>query len=91
MRAAIVLMAPILAAIALAGSPCSTGAQALTAHQQLARDIYKELVEVNTVTGAVALSERRDGEELSKRGAHRERGFLVLSLDSALMSRSAIP
>jgi acetylornithine deacetylase/succinyl-diaminopimelate desuccinylase-like protein len=43
-------MAPILAAIALAGSPCSTGAQALTAHQQLARDIYKELVEVNTVT-----------------------------------------
>jgi len=41
---------PILAAIALTCAPCSITAQALTPHQQLARDIFKELVEINTVT-----------------------------------------
>jgi acetylornithine deacetylase/succinyl-diaminopimelate desuccinylase-like protein len=41
---------PILAAIALTCAPCSITAQALTPHQQLAREIFKELVEINTVT-----------------------------------------
>jgi acetylornithine deacetylase/succinyl-diaminopimelate desuccinylase-like protein len=41
---------PILAAFGLACTPCAITAQALTPHQQLARDIFKELVEINTVT-----------------------------------------
>jgi acetylornithine deacetylase/succinyl-diaminopimelate desuccinylase-like protein len=41
---------PILAAIALTCAPCSLTAQALKPHQQLARDIFQELVEINTVT-----------------------------------------
>jgi hypothetical protein len=40
----------LLAAITLACAPSSITAQALTSHQQLARDIFKELVEINTVT-----------------------------------------
>jgi len=40
----------IFTTIALVVAPCSVDAQALTAPQQLARDIYKELVEINTVT-----------------------------------------
>ena len=40
----------LLAAITLACAPSSITAQALTPHQQLARDIFKELVEINTVT-----------------------------------------
>ena len=42
----------VLTAIAmtLTCAPLSTSAQALTSHQQLARDIHKELVEINTVT-----------------------------------------
>ena len=40
----------ILAAISLACAPASITAQALTPHQQLGRDIFKELVEINTVT-----------------------------------------
>jgi len=41
---------PILAAFGLACTPCAITAQALTPHQQLARDIFKELIEINTVT-----------------------------------------
>ena len=37
-------------AITLTCASFSTSAQALTSHQQLARDIHKELVEINTVT-----------------------------------------
>ena len=37
-------------AIALISAPLSVRAQSLTSHQQLARDIHKELVEINTVT-----------------------------------------
>ncbi len=37
-------------AVACGTVPLSVGAQALTAHQQLARDIHRELVEINTVT-----------------------------------------
>jgi len=44
------LALPILAAFGLACTPCAITAQALTPHQQLARDIFKELVEINTVT-----------------------------------------
>jgi acetylornithine deacetylase/succinyl-diaminopimelate desuccinylase-like protein len=40
----------LLAAITLACAPSSITAQPLTPHQQLARDIFKELVEINTVT-----------------------------------------
>ena len=43
-------LAAIVTTIVLVAAPCSAGAQALTAPQQLARDIYKELVEINTVT-----------------------------------------
>jgi acetylornithine deacetylase/succinyl-diaminopimelate desuccinylase-like protein len=38
------------ALVALFPMPVSVSAQALSAQQQLARDIYKELVEINTVT-----------------------------------------
>ena len=40
----------IFAALAFMSAPISLRAQALTPHQQLARDIHKELVEINTVT-----------------------------------------
>ena len=40
----------VFAAIALISAPVSVWAQSLTPHQQLARDIHKELVEINTVT-----------------------------------------
>lgn len=40
----------VFAAIALMSAPVSVWAQSLTPHQQLARDIHKELVEINTVT-----------------------------------------
>jgi acetylornithine deacetylase/succinyl-diaminopimelate desuccinylase-like protein len=36
--------------LALVGAPFSAAAQALSPNQQQARDIYKELVEINTVT-----------------------------------------
>jgi len=39
-----------ITAIALIGASLAAGAQPLTSHQQLARDIFKELVEINTVT-----------------------------------------
>ncbi len=39
-----------LLAVACGTAPLSVGAQPLTAHQQLARDIHRELVEINTVT-----------------------------------------
>src|SRR5258706_5830000 len=39
----------LLLGIAFAGSP-ALYAQTLTPHQQLARDIYRELIEINTVT-----------------------------------------
>ncbi len=48
MRPATLLGALIFTATAFVQS--SVGAQTLTAHQQLARDIHKELVEINTVT-----------------------------------------
>jgi len=41
---------PILAMLALACTACAATAQALAPNQQLARDIFKELVEINTVT-----------------------------------------
>ena len=40
----------IFAVIAFMGAPFSSWGQTLTSHQQLARDIHKELVEINTVT-----------------------------------------
>ncbi len=40
----------LVALIAFSISPVSTPAQTLSAQQQLAHDIYKELVEINTVT-----------------------------------------
>ena len=43
-------MKRFLAVIALAGTPLLTSAQTLAPHQRLARDIYKELLEINTVT-----------------------------------------
>src|ERR1700674_1481976 len=36
--------------LALTSAPCLAAAQTLSPNQQLARDIYKELVEINTVT-----------------------------------------
>src|ERR1700694_4384175 len=36
--------------LALSSAPFSAAAQTLSPNQQLARDIYKELVEINTVT-----------------------------------------
>lgn len=50
MRNAKSSIALIFAAIALMSAPLPARAQALTSHQQLARDIHKELVEINTVT-----------------------------------------
>jgi len=50
MRSAKPLIALIFTAIALVSAPLSVRAEALTSHQQLARDIHKELVEINTVT-----------------------------------------
>ncbi len=40
----------VLLAIAFINAPFSVWAQTLAPHQQLARDIHKELVEINTVT-----------------------------------------
>lgn len=40
----------VFAVIAVISTPFCAWAQALSSHQQLARDIYKELVEINTVT-----------------------------------------
>ena len=40
----------VFIALAFLNTPIGVGAQALTPHQQLARDIHKELVEINTVT-----------------------------------------
>lgn len=48
MRSATRLTALIFAAMTFGTAP--SAAQPLTAHQQLARDIHKELVEINTVT-----------------------------------------
>ncbi len=42
--------AKLSVAVALLCAPLLLNAQALAPHQQLARDIYKELVEINTVT-----------------------------------------
>ena len=50
MASATSLGALFFAAAAFVCAPRPVGAQALTAHQQLARDIHKELVEINTVT-----------------------------------------
>ena len=46
------LLAALLAvgALTLGAQPSPVQAQVLAAHQQLARDIYKQLVEINTVT-----------------------------------------
>ena len=40
----------VFIALAFLNTPIGVGAQALTPHQQLARDIHKELVDINTVT-----------------------------------------
>jgi hypothetical protein len=40
----------VIATVAFASAPLWARAQALAPHQQLAKDIYKELVEINTVT-----------------------------------------
>ena len=40
----------VFAAITFLSAPLTASAQSLTPHQQLARDIHKELVEINTVT-----------------------------------------
>src|SRR5262245_18250880 len=37
-----------LALALMAGAPAAMNAQALSAHQQLARDVFKELIEINT-------------------------------------------
>ncbi len=50
MRSAKQSSALVFAAIACISAPFSVWAQTLTPHQQLARDILKELVEINTVT-----------------------------------------
>jgi len=44
------LMTPAFFVLALTGAPFSAAAQTLSPNQQLAREIYKELVEINTVT-----------------------------------------
>ena len=49
MRSARQSRAVVFAALAFMGAPFAV-AQVLTPHQQLARDIHKELVEINTVT-----------------------------------------
>lgn len=44
------LAVPVLIALGVACTPCAISAQALAPHQQLARDVFKELIEINTVT-----------------------------------------
>ncbi len=50
MRSSRYMGALVFSIFALIGAPAWVWAQALTVHQQLARDIHKELVEINTVT-----------------------------------------
>jgi acetylornithine deacetylase/succinyl-diaminopimelate desuccinylase-like protein len=50
MRSTNQLSALVFTTIVFLSAPFSAWAQALTPHQQLARDIHKELVEINTVT-----------------------------------------
>jgi acetylornithine deacetylase/succinyl-diaminopimelate desuccinylase-like protein len=50
MRSAKQSVALVFAAIAFISAPFWAGAQTLAPHQQLAKDIYKELIEINTVT-----------------------------------------
>jgi len=50
LRRGLPVLALIVGAMTLAAAPPPLHAQALAAHQQLARDIYKQLVEINTVT-----------------------------------------
>ena len=79
----------VLAAITLACAPSSITAQSLTPHQQLARDIFKELVEINTVTptgdtlhAAEAMAARLQGGGLPRRrraGARARRRARAIS------------
>ena len=46
----------VLLAIAFINAPFSVWAQTLAPHQQLARDIHKELVEINTVRRQATLA-----------------------------------
>ena len=59
---------PVLAALAI-GSAGPAVAQTLTVHQQLARDIYKELVEINTVTATGDTARAADAMAARLRGA----------------------
>ena len=59
-----------LAALVI-GSAGSALAQTLTLQQQLARDIYKELVEINTVTATGNTARAADAMAARLRGAGR--------------------
>ena len=58
-----------VACLATLAFPVLLSAQSLTPHQQLARDIYKELIEINT-SDSVGRDDGRggDGEAISRRG-----------------------
>jgi acetylornithine deacetylase/succinyl-diaminopimelate desuccinylase-like protein len=63
-RSSIVLF---LSSAALAARPGLTSAQSLNANQQLARDIYKELIEINTTTDADPGGTTQAAEAMAKR------------------------
>ena len=60
-------VAMFLSSTALVALPRTTSAQSLNATQQLARDIYKELIEINTTTDADPGGTTQAAEAMAKR------------------------